>query len=134
MEVKKMMQNANNITLKHKRKKIWQKFVLFLCSAVVFCTTYALILPAITMEDKTICGAVEHLHDESCYSVSDDTKELICSEVSDHLHDESCYHELDVLIDVLVCDDQSHEHNEACFTKEIKQELDCDIVHDHTDE
>lgn len=33
----------------HKRKKVWHRFVTFLASIVVFCTTYALILPAITL-------------------------------------------------------------------------------------
>lgn len=37
-----------------KIKKAWQKVVLFLAAIVVFCTTYALILPAITLEKQAI--------------------------------------------------------------------------------
>ena len=46
----------------YRRKKRWQKVVSALACVVVFCTTYALILPAITLETDTICGMVEHTH------------------------------------------------------------------------
>lgn len=39
-----------------------------------FCVVYALTLPAITLEGKTICGMEEHTHTEECYQ--DD--KLIC--------------------------------------------------------
>ena len=55
--------------LKAKRKrKIWQKIVAVATCGIVFCTTYALILPAITMEhDDVYCGIEAHQHAESCY-------------------------------------------------------------------
>lgn len=42
----------------HRRHKAWQKVVMVLACITVFCTTYALILPAITMETSpdVICG------------------------------------------------------------------------------
>ena len=50
-----------------------------LAAVVVFCTTYALILPAITLEGEG-CGLEEHIHDESCYSqvTSVNRTELMC--------------------------------------------------------
>ena len=45
-----------------------RKLVHFLGCLVVFCTTYALILPAITQEKETFCGMEAHLHNnEQCY-------------------------------------------------------------------
>lgn len=34
---------------------------------MVFCTTYALILPAITMDQDAVCGQEAHTHGEDCY-------------------------------------------------------------------
>ena len=47
---------AKQITSSRKRKQAWQKVVRSLAMIVVFCTTYALILPAITMQSDAICG------------------------------------------------------------------------------
>lgn len=61
--------------------------MLCLSCIVVFCTVYALILPAITLERKTVCGQEEHSHTEECYS-SDG--QLTCGK-TEHTHTESCY-------------------------------------------
>ena len=61
--------------------------ILCLSCVVVFCTVYALILPAITLERKTVCGQEEHNHTEECYS-SDG--QLTCGK-TEHTHTESCY-------------------------------------------
>lgn len=61
--------------------------ILCLSCVVVFCTVYALILPAITLERKTVCGQEEHSHTEECYS-SDE--QLTCGK-TEHTHTESCY-------------------------------------------
>lgn len=61
--------------------------MLCLSCIVVFCTVYALILPAITLERKTVCGREEHSHTEECYS-SDG--QLTCGK-TEHTHTESCY-------------------------------------------
>ena len=39
-----------------KRRSIFKRAVSILACTVMFCTTYALILPAITMEQATFCG------------------------------------------------------------------------------
>lgn len=52
----------------HQKKRMWQRIVTCLAAMVVFCTTYALILPAITMEDELTCGIENHVHDDIiCY-------------------------------------------------------------------
>ena len=50
----------------YRRRKIWRKIVSTLACLVVFCTTYALILPAITMEGTALCGIEEHEHGDPC--------------------------------------------------------------------
>lgn len=51
-------------------RSIWHRLVRLMACIVVFCTTYALILPAITAEKEYHCGIndAEHTHDESCRS------------------------------------------------------------------
>ncbi len=50
-------------------EKRWQKAARILAIIVVFCTTYMLILPAITVEKETYCGITDesHIHSEGCY-------------------------------------------------------------------
>lgn len=125
--------------LKAKRKrKIWQKIVAVATCGIVFCTTYALILPAITMEhDDVYCGIEAHQHAESCYS---NELSLICEkegqvEASGHQHAGDCY----AMQPVLVCENASeeHQHDETCF--EESEVLVCgleeteDIIHTHSD-
>ena len=52
------METAEQYKKAHQRKNRWYKVVTCLAAVVVFCTTYALILPAITMETK--CDIPEH--------------------------------------------------------------------------
>lgn len=59
---------------------------LALSCVVVFCVVYALTLPAITLEGKTICGMEEHTHTEECYQ----DEELVCGK-EEHQHSEDCY-------------------------------------------
>ena len=70
-------------------------------AAVVFCTTYALILPAITMEGELICEITEHFHSEECYEQSP-VAAMECGLPEDatvlHSHDGNCYDN-----DVLIC-------------------------------
>lgn len=75
--------------LKQNKRKRWHKFVGALACVVVFCTSYALILPAITMEKTTYCGQEEHIHVESCYA-SSDSNTLICG-LEEHTHVSECY-------------------------------------------
>lgn len=47
----KLLPKAEDITKKRKMHNRWKQFVKIMACVVVFCTTYALILPAITMEN-----------------------------------------------------------------------------------
>ena len=61
-----VLRNAEKYTKVHKRKRLWHRVVTVLAGVVVFCTTYALILPAITLEKQ--CDIPEHTHTDACYA------------------------------------------------------------------
>ncbi len=88
-----------------KRRKSWKGLLSVMMCVVVFCTTYMLILPAITKENQTFCGIEEHIHDEACYE-----KLMICEE---HVHSEECNKSEANLICTQPTDD-GHTHGEAC--------------------
>ncbi len=69
------------------RLRRWKKRLLCLSCVVVFCTVYALILPALTLENKTVCGQKEHVHTEACCS---EKGQLICG-MAEHVHTEACF-------------------------------------------
>ncbi len=134
------LQQTSKYAKAHQRKRRWYKAVSCLAAVVVFCTTYALIMPAITMEQDAKCGIPEHVHDESCY--------IVVSEP--HVHDESCYelvgghaHTDDCYTlqrGELICgqeEREGHHHTDACYT-ETTRELTCGLEesdgHQHTDE
>ena len=132
-----ILKHGMRFLLKQKRRKRWQKVVGFLACLVVFCTSYALILPAITMEATAYCGKEEHVHDDSCYETS---KTLICgleeqtetaaaenlaetasgeSETQEtetigaaHVHTEECYQ----YEKVLACTLEEHTHTQECYS------------------
>ncbi len=70
---KKLLFRAESYVKTNHRRRIWKRLVGSLACIVVFCTTYALILPAITMENAASCGMEEHVHVESCYPVPTET-------------------------------------------------------------
>lgn len=59
------LQSVEKYTKAHQREKRWYRAVTGMACVVVFCTVYALILPAITLE-KAGCGIPEHAH-RGCY-------------------------------------------------------------------
>jgi len=89
----------------------WKKVVSVLACMVVFCTTYALILPAITMEKTPQCGKIEHMHsaEAGCY---EENKNLICQqeESDNHHHESLCYGEPE-----LTCGLEEHTHGPECM-------------------
>ena len=93
--------------------------VKFLSCVVVFCTTYALVLPAITEEAKAYCHVPEHHHTLECYQTIQ-----TCSQ-HEHTHDDFCSDENGNLI----CTQAEHSHDDSCYEKQ----LDCDqIEHTHS--
>ena len=116
-----------------------------MAAIVVFCTTYALILPAITQDthstpDKTahthddscytqicICGFPEepHTHSETCYETrlveAQVRRHLICQEADQpHIHHDLCYEASEGEEPLLICGltTEPHHHAESCFTEE----------------
>ena len=51
-----VLQDADKYMKERRRKKWWHKVVISLAAIVVFCTTYALILPAVTLEKDASAG------------------------------------------------------------------------------
>ena len=117
--------------LKDRRtRRFFTRVVSSVAAIVIFVTTYALILPAITLEKTAACGIEEHQHSDGCYE-----KRLVCGqEESDgHHHDNSCYSsatELTCKIPEhlhsaekgcydadgnLVCELQEHVHDDSCY-------------------
>ena len=94
------------VKLKRKnRRKTWQRILGAMMCVVVFCTTYMLILPAITKETEVFCGLEEHAHGEACYE-----KVLLCES---HVHTQECYASHSELVCTEPTDD-GHTHTEAC--------------------
>lgn len=112
---KLLLREAAKHKLQNRRRKRWQKTVSILACLVVFCTVYALILPALTAEADTYCGKEEHTHTEDCYE-----EKLICGKEEGegaHHHTDDCYRE----VDALVCqtpESDGHQHTDACYTEE----------------
>ena len=77
---------ADGYNERHIRKMKWRRIVTILSCIVVFCTTYALIIPAVTMSRDTACGKEEHTHTEACY---DGNGALICGR-EEHTHTDAC--------------------------------------------
>lgn len=152
---KLLLQDAEPYASAHRRKRCWYQVMTCLAAAVVFCTTYALILPAITLEKQ--CEIPEHTHTEACYtSVQGD---LICTQSTEpqHTHTEECYQETQDLVcgmsestghthgaecydgeGNLICgqeESEGHVHGEGCY--EVSRQLICgqteEPAHQHTE-
>lgn len=123
-------ESARNVTGTHEKRRRWRRAVSVLACAVVFCTTYALILPAITLSAEPKCGLEEHTHTEDCYETR-----LVCGQAEDpetdpapaeapetdpagsqeaaepaHVHTDACYER------VLTCEKTEHTHTDACWS------------------
>ena len=123
-------ESARNVTGTQEKRRRWRRAVSVLACAVVFCTTYALILPAITLSAEPKCGLEEHTHTEDCYETR-----LVCGQAEDpetdpapaeapetdptgsqeaagpaHVHTDACYEQ------VLTCEKPEHTHTDACWS------------------
>ncbi len=139
-----------NFKDKKRKHRIWKRIVSVLACIVVFCTTYALILPAITLDKSTKCGKPEHTHSDECYTQLTSTfcKEPVCSlqSLKIHKHTQDCYDSdnkavcgfADFLIHThdLNCYDEegnlwcplteasAHTHDDSCYDKKASGEAD----------
>ena len=134
-----VLRNAEKYTKVHKRKRLRHRVVTVLAGVVVFCTTYALILPALTLEKQ--CDIPEHTHTDACYAqvTSVEKRVPVCSaktlEIHQHTadcydangnptcgyadfvvhsHDSRCYDENGNLWCPLP-EIEAHRHTDACF-------------------
>ena len=123
-------QQAKELNHKRAKRRTWHKVLAAAACVVVFCTTYALILPAITLEQTAYCGYEEHTHGEACY-----TRTLICGQEEDaqpHQHTEACYQTEDVLICPLP--EGGHVHDETCYDEQGELICQQEEGHIHTAE
>ena len=133
-----------------RRRKTWSRIVSIMMCVVVFCTTYALILPAITKETDTFCGIEAHTHADACYNktllceghVHGDTcfethSQQICllDETEGHSHTESCIPTMETVLSCGLEETEGHTHSAECGVTE--QVLSCGLEeisgHTHTD-
>lgn len=129
-------QELNNKVTQYGYKKSGRsrrsRILSVLASVVVFCVTYALIIPAITWEKTLICELPEHTHTEACYQTVtvEEFTELIC-ETPEHTHGDGCYTEETVCVCGLE-EDETHTHTEDCYT--VERVLTCtQEEHTHAD-
>ncbi|WP_286064574.1 hypothetical protein [Faecalibaculum rodentium] len=101
-----------------RHRHIRRRLVGALAAFVVFCTTYALILPAVTLSGETHCGKEEHTHTEDCYRSEDwlcGLEEQTATE--GHVQDETCWQTQETLI----CgqeESELHVHDATCYQTE----------------
>lgn len=110
-----LSQQTANLKHKNNRHKRWKGIVSILACMVVFCTVYALILPALTAEGTPHCGKEEHTHTEDCYE-----KKLICGKEEGegaYHHTDECYREEPVLV-CTTPESDGHQHTDDCYTEE----------------
>ena len=119
-----LLQEAGRMGRSNKKKARWKKIMAVLACGVVFCTTYALILPAITMEQnkKPVCTEEQvsgHVHTSECQN---EEKELICgyADYVIHTHDENCKDENGHIICGLK-EVKEHRHTESCYESKAVQ-------------
>lgn len=118
---KNMKQKAEPYIKRRYNRSIWKKIVQMMACVVVFCTTYALILPAITVEKKYSCGYEMHEHSEMCFEErADETgvvKAVVCG-LEEHIHDETCEVDADTKIEII----SESEEAEVEEEKQIEEE------------
>lgn len=106
------LRRASELAAQRKKRHVWRNVVTCIAAFVVFCTTYALILPAITLETQELsCGLPEHTHSAACY-------QLVCGrqEVYSHTHTrENCYDASGALTCTLR-EQIAHHHTQDCYS------------------
>ena len=112
---KLLLGDAERYASAHRRKRRWYRVTTCLAAVVVFCTTYALILPAITLEKQ--CEIPEHTHTEACYT--SEQGDLICTQSTEpqHTHTEECYQQTQALVCGME-ESTGHTHGAECYDEE----------------
>lgn len=104
--MKALLEKIRKILRSRGTRQMVTRSVSVVAAVVVFVTTYALVLPAITMEQNASCGIPEHQHTDACYE-----EQLVCGipEGQGHHHDVSCYEK------ILICGLEAHVHSPECY-------------------
>lgn len=119
----KVLRKAEKLQKSHTKKQRLYRGLSILAAGVVFCTTYALILPAITLDNNTICGLDEHEHTDKCYTATGswrcmDDATLTEADYVAHIHSESCTTEDGTMICPLAEWPnvvEPHQHTDECY-------------------
>ena len=111
--MKALLAKIREILRNRKTRRLWVRVISLMACVVVFISTYALVLPAITMEIEASCGIEAHQHTDECYE-----NVLVCGqeESEDHQHTDSCYEQ------VLACGKEEHIHSTECYKEETDSE------------
>ena len=112
-----LSQRVQRYIQEHLHERHWRRVVTVLACIVVFCTTYALVLPALTLTGGTFCGKEAHHHSDECYE-----KALICdleeraaaAGTSAHTHADECY-EVQRILSCGRKESAGHTHDEQCY-------------------
>ena len=107
------LQRANEFAAQKRKRSVWRNVVTCIAAIVVFCTTYALILPAITMEKEDFtCGLQAHTHTAECY-------QLVCGkqEIFSHTHTKPDCYDASGNLTCTLKEQTLHHHSAACYSK-----------------
>lgn len=124
------LQKLTQYAARRKHSRRFRGVLTAIAAVVVFCTTYALILPAITLEGQTVyCGFEDHTHTEDCYQLAcgkeefiphyhsaecrNENGELVChqEETTIHVHSDKCK----VALTCTQPEREAHQHSEGCY-------------------
>lgn len=124
-----ILKKAGKFLREQGKNNRWRKILTVLGAIVVFVTAYILLMPAVALEHKSVCGLEEHTHTEECYgqaavcgkvgagdeSEEPVTLEFVCTFPEElHVHTRECYDGEDNLI-CGYADYAVHEHTQGCY-------------------
>lgn len=137
----KVLRRAEKYQKSHTRKSWLYRGLSVLAAGAVFCTTYALILPAITLDSGTTCGMEAHTHTlEECYATEGTWSCMTEPEIIErlekadyvaHIHGEYCYDEAGELICPFAAWGNDGEHRAVIEPHEHTDECYEIILHSH---
>lgn len=120
--------NLEQLNKKQRKRHLWMRVMSVLMCITMFVTTYALVIPAVTMDvdEAAKCGFVHHKHSAECY---DDNGALTCGLI-EHEHDMSCFVTAKEPYPYYCGHYYEHTHTDECYTNGI---LTCTYTeHTHT--
>ncbi len=114
-----MNKNIENQTskynIRYQRRRRWYKILSCLSAIVVFVTTYALIIPAVTWEKTLICEKNEHIHGSSCYTVNENGETVLTCQKEEHIHGNECFDAPPAADNGFICGIPEHKHDDSCY-------------------